>query len=185
VEPLSGDLVDAVHVDRRDRMALVDRQVQRSAVDLPCAGEEDLHRRVLVPARFEDRQLAAHVDLEIGVRVEHRVEMARLTGEVEQVVLVSHEEAQAVLVADIRDVDVHAVLDAGHVVEQAAVLGDQRVDQHDARTHRHQLPREVRTDEPEPAGDQDTLSFERRREIGPDHPSRPSRMGTSSRILTA
>ena len=33
--------------------------------------------------------------------------MARLTGEVEQVVLVAHEEAQAVLVADVRDVDVH------------------------------------------------------------------------------
>ena len=57
------------------------------------------------------------------MRVGHRVEVARLAREVEDDVLPTNEVAQAVLVADVRDVHAHAILDAGDVVQVAAVLG--------------------------------------------------------------
>ena len=41
VVPLAGGLVDAVDVDRADRVLLVDGQVLRAAVDLPRAREDD------------------------------------------------------------------------------------------------------------------------------------------------
>ena len=122
VVPLAGRLVDPVHVDGRDRVALVDRKVPRAPVELARAREHDRDVGVLVPARLEDRELAARVDLEVGVRVGHRVEVARLAGEVEEDVLVADEVAEAVLVADVGDVHGQPVLDAGDVVEQAAVL---------------------------------------------------------------
>ena len=86
-----------------------------AAVDLTRAREDDLDLRVVRAARLENRELAAAVDLEIGVRVAHRVEVARLAGQVEEVVLPSDEMAEAVLVADVRDVHRDVVLDAGDV----------------------------------------------------------------------
>jgi hypothetical protein len=62
---------------------LVHRQVVGLAVDLARAGEHDLHAGVVVAARLEQRELAAAVDLEIGVRVPHAVDVADLAGEVE------------------------------------------------------------------------------------------------------
>src|SRR2546422_656173 len=82
-----AELVDAVDVDGDERVILVHREVLRPAVDLPRAREDDPDLRVLVPARLEDRELAPAVDLEIRVRIRHRVEVARLSCEVEEEVL--------------------------------------------------------------------------------------------------
>ena len=101
---LAGRLVDAVHVDGHE-VRLVDGQVLRPAVDLARAGEDDLHRRVVMAAGLEDRELAAAVDLEIRVRIAHGVDVARLAGEVEEIVLIADEVVQAVLVAHVGDVD--------------------------------------------------------------------------------
>ena len=131
VVPLAGHLVDPVDVDRPDRMLLVDRQVVGPAVDLARAGVDDPDRRVVLAARLEDRQLRAAVDLEVGLRVGHRIEMARLPGQVEQEVLIAHESGHRMAVADIGDVDLHPVRDVPDVVTQAAVLGDQAVDDRD------------------------------------------------------
>ena len=125
--------------------------------------------RVLVPARLEDRELAPRVDLEIGVRVGHRVEVARLAGEVEEDVLVANEVAEAVLVADVGDVHRQPVLDAGDVVEQAAVLGHERVDDRDHRAQLEQLAREVGADEAEATGDQNAPAGECGSQIRADH----------------
>ena len=88
---LAGRLVDAVDVGRPHEVRLVDRQRVGPAVDLPRAGEDDLHRRVVVAARLEHRQLAAAVDLEVGVRIAHAVDVADLAGEVEDHVAIAHQ----------------------------------------------------------------------------------------------
>ena len=169
VVPLAGELVDPVDVDGGERVALVDREVARAPVELARAREDDRGLRVVVTARLEDRELRAAVDLEVGVRVGHRVEVARLAGEVEDHVAPAHERPQAVLVPDVRDVDVHAVVDPGDVVPAAAVLRDERVDEADVRARRHERVREVRADEAEAAGDQHALALEARRQFGSDH----------------
>jgi hypothetical protein len=57
-------------------------------------------------------------DLEIFIRVLHRIEMTGLSGEVEEIILFLHELLYAVFVAHVGDVDVHLVFDFGNV-EQA------------------------------------------------------------------
>ena len=70
---------------------------------------------IVLAARLEDRELRAAVDLQIGVRVDHRVEVARLPGEVEDARPGRDEVLEAVLVAHVGDVDVNSVLDPGDV----------------------------------------------------------------------
>ena len=108
--------------------------------------------------------------------------MARLASEVEEDVLVADEVAEAVLVADVGDVHGQPVLDSGDVVEQAAVLGHERVDDRDGRVHLEELAREVRADEAEPTGDEDALPRERVGEVGADHEGWFLRISASSRI---
>ena len=69
VVPLSRGLVDAVDVDRLQRMLLVNRQVSRPSVDLARAREDDVDSWIVVAAGLEDRELGATVDLEVGVGV--------------------------------------------------------------------------------------------------------------------
>ena len=80
-------------------------------------------------AGFEQRQLAAAVDLEIGVRVAHAVDVADLSGEVEDDLAVLHQVVHRARLPHVGDVDAHAVLDAGDVEQVAAVVGNQRVDE--------------------------------------------------------
>ena len=104
-------------------------------------------------ARLEHRQLAAAVDLEIGVRVAHAVDVADLAGEVEDDVAVAHQVVHRRLLADVGDVDAHAVGDAVDVEQVAAVVGDQRVDEQHVGAELDELAREVAADEAEAAGD--------------------------------
>ena len=150
---LAGRLVDAVDVGRPHELALADRQRVGPAVDLARAGEDDLHVRVVVAARLENRQLAAAVDLEIRVRIAHAVDVAHLAREVEDDVAIAHEIVHRRLLADVGDVDVHAIGDAVDVEEVAAVVGDQRVDEQDVRAEIDERAREVAADEAEAAGD--------------------------------
>ncbi len=134
-------------------MGLVDRQGGGSPVDLSRAGEHDLHSGVVVAARFEDRELAPAVDLEIRVRIAHAVDVAHLAGEVEDHRPVAHQVVHRRVLTDVRDVDVHAIGDAVDVEHVAAVVGDQRIDEEHVCAERHELAREIAADEPEAAGD--------------------------------
>ena len=127
--PLARHLVDAVHVGGVHQVLLVQGQVVGLAVLLARAREHYLHRGVVVPARFEQGKLAAAVYLQVGERVGHRVEVADLPSEVEDIVLVLHQEVHGGLGAYVGDVDAHAVLNARDVEGVAAVLGDKRIDQ--------------------------------------------------------
>ena len=91
-------------------------------------------------------------------------------GEVEEEVLVLDEVREAVLVADVRDVHAHAVLDPRDVVEVAAVLGDQRVDQSVTSLPPSTSSRaSVEPMKPRPPVIEDALAAEGVRQVGRDH----------------
>ena len=83
----------------------------------------------MLTAGFEYRDLGATVDFEIGIRIDHRIHVAGLAGEVEEELVILHEVAHAVLVAHIGDIDLHTVLDPGDVEKVAAILRDEAVEQ--------------------------------------------------------
>ena len=60
--------------------------------------------------------------------------MTRLTREIEDEILLSNEVSQTVFVTYVRDVDGDRLLNPGDVEEIAAVLVDQGIDEHDARS---------------------------------------------------
>src|SRR5262249_60442111 len=113
--PRGGAVVDAAHGGRVYGAAVVDRQILRAPVDLPRSGEDDAHLGVVVPACLEQRELALAVDLEIGEWIVHGVEMTRLAGQVEDDVRSTDQAREGVVVANVADVDRHAILDARDV----------------------------------------------------------------------
>src|SRR5581483_6557027 len=106
-------------------------------------------------ARFENRELAAAVDVEIRVRIADAVDVAHLAGEVEDDGAILHEVVHRALLPDVGDVDLDAVRDAVDVEQVAAVRGNQRVDEKDVRAEIDEPAREVAADEPEAAGHHD------------------------------
>ena len=125
---LAGRLVDAVDVGRPDQVRLVDRQAVGPAVDLARAGVDDADPRVVLAAGLEHRELRAAVDVEVGIRIAHAVDVADLPGEVEDDLAVLDQRVHRRLIAHVGDVDAHAVLDAVEVEAVAAVVGIERVD---------------------------------------------------------
>ena len=99
-----------------------------------------------LPAGLQDGELRPAVDLQVGVRILHRVHVAGLPGQVEEIVLALHQVVHAVRVAHIGDVDPHPVLDAGDVEQVAAVFRDQAVHQGDLRPELDQPPGQVRVE---------------------------------------
>jgi hypothetical protein len=137
-------------------MLLIDRHILWLTIDLSRARKDDLHARIALAARFEDRELGARVDLEIGVWVLHRVHVARLTGQIEEIVVTADQVEHALLIADVGDIDCQTVFDAVDVGQVAAILRMQAVDKHDLGAKVDQAPGEVGPDEAQTASDQHT-----------------------------
>jgi hypothetical protein len=112
VIPLARHFIDTVDIRRPQAVPLIDRKILRAAVYLSCAGVDDLDLGVVVAARFQDRKLCPAVDLQIGVRIRHRIEMARLTRQIEQHVSAAHQVSHAMLITYVGDVHRHMLLDA-------------------------------------------------------------------------
>src|SRR5581483_10949337 len=128
--------------------------------DLTCRGEDDARGRVRATTCLEDRELALAVDLEVRMRVDHRVEVTRLSCEVEDEVLPAHEVLHRMLVADVGDVDDHPIPNVGDVVEVPAVFGDERVDEQDLGAVLDEAMGQRRPEEPETARDHDPAASE-------------------------
>jgi hypothetical protein len=105
---LTGDLVDAVHVGRPHQMIFGNGQRAGPSVHLTRAGVDDFGAGVVMAARFEQRELRAAVDLEVGVRVAHAVDVADLAGEVEDDVLAPHQIVHRARLADVGDIQPQA-----------------------------------------------------------------------------
>ena len=83
---VSRRLVHAVDVRGPHQVLLVDREVVRPYISMPA---KTSHVAVVAAARLEDRQLRTAIDLEIRVRIAHRVDVADLPREVEDHILVA------------------------------------------------------------------------------------------------
>jgi hypothetical protein len=78
-----GVLVNAVEVDRMDRMVFVYRKVLGFAIDLTRAGVNDPGRRTVLPASQQEAQVRKSIDLKIPVRLLHAPGVADFPGEIE------------------------------------------------------------------------------------------------------
>ena len=157
---LAGCLVDAVDVHGSHQVLLVHGHVLRAAVDLPRAGEDDLDVGIELAAGFENRQLGPAVDLQVGLRIDHRIQVAGLARQIEQEVVAADEVPQAVLVSNVGDVDLDAAGELGDVEEVAAVLGYQAIDERDVGAVFNESTGEVRSDEAQPTGHKYPLAGE-------------------------
>jgi hypothetical protein len=111
----------------------------------------------VLPARFQNGELSPAVDVQICIRILHRVDVACLAGKIEENVLSLDEVAHAVPVSDIRDVYAYLVLDAVNIVKAAPILRYQTVNQCDLRSKSHEPSSKVGADEAEAASYQDLL----------------------------
>ena len=125
--PFARHFVDAVDVDGPQQVLLIHGQSVRLAVNLARAGENDLDVGVVFAAGFQNGKLRAAVDFQVGVRVLHRVHMAGLAGEIEEIILLLDQVAHAVFIAHVGDVDLDLVFDPVDVEQVAAVFRHQAV----------------------------------------------------------
>ncbi len=157
---LARHLVDAVDVDWMQDVLLIDRRVVRPAIDLSGTREDDLDAGIDRPAGLEQGQLRPAVDFEIDQRVGHRIEMAGLSSQVEEIFPPVQQMAQPVHIADVGDIDGQPIGNVGDVEEIAAIFRDQAVDQQHVAAKRDEPPRQGRADEAEPTGDQNARAGE-------------------------
>src|SRR5512145_1967060 len=101
----SGGFVDAVDICRSDEVVFGDRQRERFSVDLSRAGEHDLDSGVEVATSLEQTELTSAVDLEIRIGIPHAVDVADLTGKVEDDFDVADEIVQGALLPYVGHVD--------------------------------------------------------------------------------
>src|ERR1700719_2762177 len=85
--------------------------------------------------------------------------MAGLSREVEKIIFSLHEVAQAVGIANIRDIDLHPVLQSIEVVKISAVIRNEAVHDRDHSAQANEPAGEIRTDKAQAAGDQHLRSF--------------------------
>jgi len=126
---LAGRLVDAVDVRGPDQVRLVDRQPIGPAINLPRARVDYLRLGIAQPAGLENRQLTSTVDLQVGVRGPHAVDVAHLAARLK---ITSRSRTSACIVEASRTsamFNAHARFDARDVEQVAAVVLHQRIDQ--------------------------------------------------------
>ena len=153
--PLAREFVDTVYVNRIDRVFFIDRQIFRPAVDLSCAGENNFQIAVVQPAGFQNVKLGRGVDIQISHRIRHRVEVAGLAGQVKKKLAFLDQRRHCGSVANIGQINSHAIADVVNIKKVAAVFWNQAVDQGHLCAELDQAPGEGGTDKTEPAGDQD------------------------------
>ena len=149
---LARRFVDAVHIRRSHQMRFVHGKRVGPTVDLPRAGEDDFRVRVVMTASLEQRQLASTVDVEIGVRISHAVDVAHLTREVEHDGLLQHERVHGIAIANVSVTHPQPVCDVSDVERIAAVVRQERIDQQHVGTQRDEATCEIAADEAEASG---------------------------------
>src|SRR5215469_13337405 len=133
-------------------MALVDWEIFRTAINLPCAGMHDRNAGIDLAASFEQLQLRRAVDREIDFRRGHRVEMARLRREIKQEIPPLEQMPQTVATADIGNIDGHPIVNVGDIGEVAAIFGDHAVDKQNVSAEGDEPPCDGRADQAQTAG---------------------------------
>ncbi len=132
-------------------MGLVDGQVVGRAVDLAGGGEHHLRARRPPPQPLQQVELNPAIELQVGHRVGHRVQVAGLAGQVEHHLLPRQDAFEQRRVAEVPRLEVQPMRDPLDVVAQPPLIGPQRIDERHHRAQVHQAPGEVGADEAEAA----------------------------------
>jgi len=109
----------------------INREIVRFAVDLPCAGKDDANSGVVMTTGFQNGQLAAAIDVEVNQRVGHRVEVAGLSRQIKEDVLILHQPGDAIGIPHIGYVDTDQVSVSSEVLQIS-----QRIQRGSADCHR-------------------------------------------------
>jgi hypothetical protein len=141
-------------------MALVNREEIRSAVDLPGAGVNDPDARVVFPTRFKNKELGPAVDVKIHKGISHGVQMACLSGKVEQKILILDEVRHAEFVPDVRNVDSNTAFIAPKIEEISSVLRNEAIYDRHSSPQIGQSPSQVASYEAHTSGDQNAFASE-------------------------
>ena len=141
-------------------MFLVDGKVLGLAVELAGAGVDDHGGGVDLAADFEQGEVGSRIEVEVLQRVAHTIDVADLTGEVEDKVLADDDRAHPNGVADVRHRDIRRLRDSGQVEAVAAVPFHERIDQVHLRAQLDEPTCEVASQKTETARDQATLTLE-------------------------
>ena len=112
-------------------------------------------------ACLEHCELAAAIDLKVGIRILHRVDVADLAGQVEDHRLTADQalHGQHVPHVDRAYRQSRMILNRLQVEQVRARFGDQAVDHQHMCAQIEQTHREIRADEAQPAGDQRALAL--------------------------
>ena len=176
VVALGGELVDPVHIHGFDGVRLVHGEIAGPPVHLPGAGEDDLRPGIFPAATLEQGKLAAPVDLEVGHRIAHAVDVADLARQAEDQVTTLDEIPETVGIPDVGEVDVHPVRNPFQVFQPGAVLAKHRVHHHHLGTPRDESVDEIAPDESDAARDQDLATG-----VEISHAAAPVRPGSGRR----
>ena len=156
VELFTRQFVDAVHVDGVRRVEFVDREVLGPPVHLARGGLDDHGVGRDRADHLEEPELARHVQLQVAHRVDHRLVVADLSGDVEDRVDTGEHLGDG-RIAHRRDDHLRL---ARHVGPIATVLGHEGVDHDDAGPGGDESMHQVGADESEPARDEATAARE-------------------------
>ncbi len=132
----------------------------RPPVDLPRAGEDYLDLWIAGAACLQDRKLRTAIDFQVGHRIDHGIEVTRLSGQIEKVVFSANERLQTVSVAHVGDIDVQLVAKTFEVERIAAVLGNQAIDEGKVGPETNEPAGQVGADKAQTSRDQNLGSFE-------------------------
>lgn len=155
---LSGEFIDPVHIHRLNWVLFIYGKVPWLSVELAGAGEDDPDAGIVQATGFQDMQLRRCVDIKIGERICHRVEMTGLSCKIEKESAASNQASHRVRVPNIRNVDTDLVADVADVEEVPSVFGHKAVDEGDLCAERDEAAGKGRSDKSEPTRDQNVLA---------------------------
>src|SRR5207237_8007309 len=93
MKPFAGHLRHAVYIDRLQKLCFDKRQTFRTSVRLPGSGINDVRRAVLMPACLENGERGERIHVQIREWILHRLDVAHVSCEIENIFLVAHEPA--------------------------------------------------------------------------------------------
>ena len=135
-------------------MKFAHRQTLRTSINLPRAGENNLYVRIVVTAGLKQGQLCGTIQFQIVTWVEQRVEVAHLSGEIENNVDTTNDVIDNVVISDIAVNEFDTIGDAVEVKRITSLFRQQRINDCHFNTQINECVREITANKPHATGDQ-------------------------------
>src|SRR5262249_41301316 len=127
------------------------RQILGAAVNLSSAGKNNFHIRVVQPTCLQDMQLRNGIDIQVGQRIAHRIQVACLTGKIKKKVALFDQRGHGLCIADVSKLNAHLVAEIMDVEAVATVFRNQTINQRYVCPEGDKLPGQRRANESETA----------------------------------